>query len=244
MDEKILAKSEQCNVKKILKIMCLAGAVLTIILFLIFFTDRFTLELDNYDYNYETYAEHYQSRDCAFYIDTGYGWECYSCEAIAEHPNKFEYAVSEAFKYDMLPFSVIPLIALSLIGVLCYFWLRSYELTITDKRIYGSTAWGNRVDLPVDSVSAVATIRRWKGISIATSSGKISFLLIKNADELYSIVNNLLIERQREKNNASASVPVPATDEADQLKKYKDLLDTGVITQEEFDAKKKQLLGL
>jgi predicted Zn-dependent peptidase len=28
------------------------------------------------------------------------------------------------------------------------------------------------------------------------------------------------------------------------LKKYKDLLDTGVISQEEFDAKKKQLLGL
>ena len=33
-------------------------------------------------------------------------------------------------------------------------------------------------------------------------------------------------------------------DAADELKKYKDLLDSGVITQEEFDAKKKQLLGL
>lgn len=31
---------------------------------------------------------------------------------------------------------------------------------------------------------------------------------------------------------------------ADELKKYKDLLDAGVITQEEFDAKKKQLLDL
>ena len=31
---------------------------------------------------------------------------------------------------------------------------------------------------------------------------------------------------------------------ADELKKYKDLLDSGVITQEEFDAKKKQLLDL
>lgn len=30
----------------------------------------------------------------------------------------------------------------------------------------------------------------------------------------------------------------------DELKKYKDLLDAGIITQEEFDAKKKQLLGL
>ena len=32
--------------------------------------------------------------------------------------------------------------------------------------------------------------------------------------------------------------------DADELKKYKDLLDSGVITQEEFDAKKKQVLGL
>ena len=31
---------------------------------------------------------------------------------------------------------------------------------------------------------------------------------------------------------------------ADELKKFKDLLDMGAITQEEFTAKKKQLLGL
>lgn len=32
--------------------------------------------------------------------------------------------------------------------------------------------------------------------------------------------------------------------QADEIKKFKDLLDSGIITQEEFDAKKKQLLGL
>jgi len=31
---------------------------------------------------------------------------------------------------------------------------------------------------------------------------------------------------------------------ADELKKYKELLDSGIISQEEFDEKKKQLLGL
>lgn len=31
---------------------------------------------------------------------------------------------------------------------------------------------------------------------------------------------------------------------ADEIKKFKELLDSGIITQEEFDAKKKQLLGL
>ena len=33
-------------------------------------------------------------------------------------------------------------------------------------------------------------------------------------------------------------------DAAEELQKYKQLLDSGVITQEEFDAKKKQLLGI
>ena len=37
---------------------------------------------------------------------------------------------------------------------------------------------------------------------------------------------------------------VQQTSAADELKKFKELLDMGVISQEEFDAKKKQLLGL
>lgn len=41
-----------------------------------------------------------------------------------------------------------------------------------------------------------------------------------------------------------AQTAAPAVSSADELKKFKDLLDSGVITQEEFDAKKKQLLGL
>lgn len=36
----------------------------------------------------------------------------------------------------------------------------------------------------------------------------------------------------------------PTISNADELKKFKELLDMGIITQEEFDAKKKQLLGL
>ena len=37
---------------------------------------------------------------------------------------------------------------------------------------------------------------------------------------------------------------IKETSNADELKKYKELIDSGVITQEEFDAKKKELLGL
>lgn len=37
---------------------------------------------------------------------------------------------------------------------------------------------------------------------------------------------------------------VAAASPADELKKFKELLDMGVVSQEEFDAKKKQILGL
>ena len=43
---------------------------------------------------------------------------------------------------------------------------------------------------------------------------------------------------------AAYAQPQTASSVADELKTYKDLLDSGILTQEEFDAKKKQLLGL
>ena len=44
------------------------------------------------------------------------------------------------------------------------------------------------------------------------------------------------------KNPVSAGAT--AISAADELKKFKDLLDSGIITQEEFDIKKKELLGI
>ena len=43
---------------------------------------------------------------------------------------------------------------------------------------------------------------------------------------------------------APTSVSAAASNEAEAIRKYKDLLDQGLITQEEYDAKKRQILGL
>ena len=160
-----------------------------------------------------------------------------------EYASGFDYLFAES---PLVPISLLiaPVGVFALIGGLIYLWLRSYELTVTDKRIFGKVAWGKRVDLPVDSVSATETIRFLKGVSVSTSSGRISFRVLKNADAIYQVISNLLIDRQQEKSKAAPIADAPKSDEADQLKKYKELLDSGVITQEEFDAKKKQLLGL
>ena len=45
-------------------------------------------------------------------------------------------------------------------------------------------------------------------------------------------------------NEATPAISSPATSSADEILKFKKLMDEGIITQAEFDAKKKQLLGL
>lgn len=52
------------------------------------------------------------------------------------------------------------------------------------------------------------------------------------------------IEKKRRELRSPQTTVIQQTSAADELKKFKELLDMGVITQEEFDAKKKQLLGL
>ena len=135
---------------------------------------------------------------------------------------------------------------ITLIGAAIFAIFKNSELTVTDKRVYGVSAFGKRVDLPVDSISATAKLK-W-GVSVATSSGNVRFRFLKNAQDIYDILNNLVIERQKKENKATAPVNsttiIQSSDNADQLKKFKDLLDSGIISQEEFDAQKKQLLGL
>ena len=54
------------------------------------------------------------------------------------------------------------------------------------------------------------------------------------------------VKKQVEINKSSISAPTiqQTITSADEIMKYKELLDLGVITQEEFDTKKKQLLNI
>ena len=141
-----------------------------------------------------------------------------------------EFPEDEVIRYGMI---LGPLAC----GLLVLFMLAKVELAITDKRVYGCASFGRRVELPLDSVTAIGT-SFMKGIAITTASGSVKFGCIKNRDEIYEVVSKLLMERQSSKTVFNEPSP------ADELKKYKELLDTGVISQEEFDAKKKQLLEM
>ncbi len=246
MDEKIIVKSEKYNVKKLFKIMIIIGVVFSIILAVIRIAGDYSYRLDLYSDYYEDYLDHQQEYQETHRWCSGYGGElCYRCKKIQGYSSAQEYAADGLFYTFIELVNFIPFAAFALIGGLIYLWLRSYEMTITDKRVYGKVAWGKRVDLPLDSISSTSTIALFKGVAVATSSGKIAFLAVKNSAEIFEKVNALLVERQKAKNEAAPVQPsVPVSSNADELKKFKDLVDSGIITQEEFDAKKKELLGL
>ena len=139
----------------------------------------------------------------------------------------------------MLPLLCVT-IPVGIILIVLYFYMSKMEITVTNTRVYGCSAFGKRVDLPNDSISAVGT-SSFNGVDVATSAGTIKFKNVANNTELHKTISTIIAERQQ---NHSETITVAAQSNADELKKFKDLLDNGIITQEEFDAKKKQLLGL
>lgn len=80
---------------------------------------------------------------------------------------------------------------------------------------------------------------------IKTSTKKNSFIYKSNfslAQESLSVLQLMCNGASGQEHSLSDSNP--GTSDADEILKFKQLLDNGVITQEEFEAKKKQLLGL
>lgn len=137
---------------------------------------------------------------------------------------------------------VIYIGVVGLLASLFFAWEMSRcALTVTNRRVTGKASFGKTVDLPLNQISAVG-LGLFSRITVATSSGRIHFWFIKNRKEVHSaltdIIGKVQVEAAYKQNN------VASTSNAEELKKYKDLLDNGVISQEEFDAKKKQLLGL
>ncbi len=139
--------------------------------------------------------------------------------------------------------TVVPALLVAAVILVIRWWFVSMEIVVTDKRVYGRAAFGIRVDLPIDNISAVA-ISFMHGITVTASSREISFKFIENNDEVHKTISTLLIERKG-KNESMTTIKQEAVQScADEIAKFKALLDEGAITQEEFDAKKKQLLGL
>lgn len=115
------------------------------------------------------------------------------------------------------------------------------SITVTSHRVYGRSG-KDEVNLPLDAItSARKNGRKWLAFSSPSANVSFKFYTPEKMEKVWQVVNQQLVKRQQNKESiegADESVDV------EKLKKYKELMDAGILTQEEFDAKKKKILGL
>ena len=135
------------------------------------------------------------------------------------------------------------LFTIAMIFLFIYFAYGRCEIIITEQNVKGKARFGNEVVLPIYKVSAYSTRKLFSTIAVATSSGVTKFAFIKNYAKIGEVLSKKINERQE---NTAKENTQPATqnNSIDDILKLKNLLDAGIITQEEFDEKKKQLLSL
>lgn len=137
-----------------------------------------------------------------------------------------------------------PMIGLYVYVICSNYVLKNQQLTVTNTRIYGRFR-NKEINLPLNKISHVEITGKGalKSLAITTSSGIIRCSCCTNADAVYAAILNLLNER-RFSNKVRADGSNREAYIAEELKVYKKLLDENLITQEEFEAKKRKLLGL
>ena len=137
------------------------------------------------------------------------------------------------------------LLVIGLILILYFSALAKCELTITEHIIKGSAFGGKEVSLPLNQISAYSIKKRTSSITVSTSAGIVMFSLIANYKEICDVLAKLISDSKENTSKTEIKVESkPQNSSMDDLMKLKELLDAGIISQEEFDAKKKQLLGL
>ncbi len=126
---------------------------------------------------------------------------------------------------------------------------RNFAYAITNKRImFGQNSLTGEKFKSV-AYEKINDITFEKGLlfgvlTIDTPQEKFNISLEK--DSATAINNNVhqVLDSLKNSTTETQSVSKPVISVADELKKFKELLDIGVITEEEFNAKKKQLLNL
>ena len=130
-------------------------------------------------------------------------------------------------------------------ALLTLIWLfllsRRPPLVVTDLRICGRTAFGRRIDLPIDMISAVGMRAIGRRIWVSTASGHTRFRKIRNYEQVFNTISSQLARRQ-DRIRSCETVDMNAAGES--LRAAKRLLDAGLLSADEYETVKKRILPL
>lgn len=168
------------------------------------------------------------------------GYDCYYGSKYLEYVGFFDYTIN-----SMLILFIIWVVLALLLGTLnlCYYVDTKKAMIIDTDRIVCKKGKKTAKEFLVKDIKSVE-LASMKGLMIRGNGFKYKIKLLSNADELKTTIMDSLATLPTENITATEIKQEILPSNADELKKYKELLDSGIITQEEFDSKKKQLLGL
>lgn len=176
-----------------------------------------------------------------------YSWEL-RCRNRDYRPSSTLVPFAMAFYYEEMVFLAVLhwfFLLLSGIAALMYFDSLHHNITITDKNVRGTTFFGKRVILPIHMISAYSYKKCFAVFTLATSSGRIKYAFVDNYITIAEVLQKLLNERQvNTEMRTSTMIQNSNSKNLDDLVTLKNLLDDNIITQEEFDKKKKEILDL
>lgn len=176
---------------------------------------------------------------------------------------------NEYFYVSSLLLGILIIIGIIVLPIIMHkiadYMARQCSLSLTEKSVTGNkkTLFSNKLlKLPIDKVDAIMashsfldTLRGGDTLLIRSASGVIKFPWVQNANDF---VNKTLAKIEEYKqsvknenknlvsavlNNTANNSNSDGLSSAARIKELKDLLDSGLITQEEFDSKRKELLN-
>ena len=118
--------------------------------------------------------------------------------------------------------------------------------------IVGATTGGKQTDY-IDHLGIIVNLKNGNNFEIVfirkideiKSNSFTARSIISDVNSLISLLDAIIAKNQSLANTTISSNNQAKVDStADEIRKYKKLADDGIITQDEFSAKKKQLLGL
>ncbi len=240
--ENILCKADIRVNKKIYTIFAVLMAIFLILLILVFIP-----------------VEKYSSRNLS-YTKNIFGSTLTRIELASSYPlayhgdDLFETIISfSAVTVEALLF-IIPII-LGILFIIKVDKTKQCSLSLTSNGINGQKkdVFSKKLlDIPFENITSIMVIDSLIGklcggktLGISSATGTVKMICVQNAQEF---VDMTLAELKKYKesvsnNSTQQAVVNEASDEADKLMKLKNLLEQGLISQEEFEQKRKELIS-
>lgn len=169
----------------------------------------------------------------------------------------------------LLIIAVLLFLVLTLLPILCFVFSKLIAnrctLTLTEKQICGQlkTLFGKKqIQIPIEKLDNIMTtsgfmdkLRSGETICVSSNSGMVKFHYVQNADEFVQAALKRIEEVKRSQPAAAPQAdpvqhaqPAPVqnvsgSDAMEKINSLKQMLDSGLISQEEFDEKKKDILS-